>query len=111
MRNHNHLLWKIEGCDGFKTGYFKKAGFSIAVTVKRDGVRIIAIVMGSKDRKVRDAKARELIAKGFARVPVRIIAQQRNVEVKAVQKAEESATLSNKEPVIVPASQPIHNFL
>jgi len=69
MRTHNHLLNQVDGCDGFKTGYFKKAGFSIAATAKRGGVRIIAIVMGSKNRKVRDAKAIELIAKGFAMVP------------------------------------------
>lgn len=71
MRTHNHLLDKVDGCDGFKTGYFTKAGFSIAATAKKNGVRIIAIVMGSKDRKVRDAKATELLAKGFAMVPSR----------------------------------------
>jgi D-alanyl-D-alanine carboxypeptidase (penicillin-binding protein 5/6) len=69
MRNHNHLLGSVDGCDGFKTGYFEAGGFSIAATAKRGGVRIIAIVMGSKDRKVRDAKTRELLAKGFAAVP------------------------------------------
>ncbi len=54
MRTHNHLLKTIDGCDGFKTGYFKAAGFSIVATAKRNGVRIIAIVLGSKDssRKV-----------------------------------------------------------
>ncbi len=71
MRTHNHLLEKVDGCDGFKTGYFTKAGFSIAATAKKNGVRIIAIVMGSKNRKVRDAKAIELLAKGFAMVPPR----------------------------------------
>ncbi len=69
MRNHNHLLGAVEGCDGFKTGYFEAAGFSIAATAKRGGVRVIAIVMGSKDRKVRDAKTTELLAKGFALLP------------------------------------------
>ncbi len=69
MRNHNHLLGSVNGCDGFKTGYFQAAGFSIVATAKKGGVRIIAIVMGSKDRKVRDAKAAELLAKGFALVP------------------------------------------
>ena len=69
MRNHNHLLGEIEGCDGFKTGYFEAAGFSMAVTAKRGGVRIIAIVMGSMNRKVRDAKASELLAKGFLLEP------------------------------------------
>ena len=68
MRNHNHLLGKVDGCDGFKTGYFTAAGFSIAATAKKNGVRIIALVMGSRDRKVRDAKAAELLAKGFAMV-------------------------------------------
>ena len=69
MRNHNHLLGAVDGCDGFKTGYYEAAGFSIAATAKRGGVRVIAIVMGSKDRKVRDAKTSELIAKGFSLLP------------------------------------------
>lgn len=69
MRTHNHLLKDVAGCDGFKTGYFVKAGFSIAATAKRGNVRIIAIVMGSKNRKVRDAKATELLALGFSKVP------------------------------------------
>ncbi len=71
MRNHNHLLEKVDGCDGFKTGYFKAAGFSIAATALRDGRRVIAIVMGSEDRKVRDASATELLARGFAMIPIR----------------------------------------
>lgn len=69
MRNHNHLLGVVDGCDGLKTGYFEAAGFSIAATAKRGGVRVIAIVLGSKDRKVRDAKAAELLAKGFTLLP------------------------------------------
>jgi D-alanyl-D-alanine carboxypeptidase (penicillin-binding protein 5/6) len=82
LRSHNHLLGLVEGCDGFKTGYFQAAGFSIVATAKRDDVRIIAIVMGSKDRKVRDAKATELLAKGFALVP------PKPIEVLAVNKPE-----------------------
>lgn len=71
MRTHNKLLVSVDGCDGFKTGYFKAAGFSIIATAKRNGVRIIAIVLGSVDRKVRDAKTSELLAIGFAKVPPR----------------------------------------
>ena len=71
MRTHNHLLKSVEGCDGFKTGYFKAAGFSIVATAQRANVRIIAIVLGSIDRKVRDAKAAELLARGFNMVPPR----------------------------------------
>lgn len=84
MRNHNHLLDEVEGCDGFKTGYFRAAGFSIAATVKRGGVRIIALVMGSKDRKLRDAEARELLAKGFALEPARAVPAVATTKPKAV---------------------------
>lgn len=69
MRTHNHLLKDVTGCDGFKTGYFRAAGFSIMATAKRKGVRVIAVVLGSQDRKVRDAKARALLEKGFSMVP------------------------------------------
>ncbi|MGI6657680.1 MAG: D-alanyl-D-alanine carboxypeptidase family protein [Desulfobulbus sp.] len=71
MRNHNKLLTRMPGCDGLKTGYYQAAGFSIAATAKKNGVRILALVMGSADRKVRDAKAIELLGKGFAVVPPR----------------------------------------
>lgn len=71
MRNHNKLLGQVAGCDGFKTGYYQAAGFSIAATAKKGGVRMIALVMGSKDRKVRDAKAVELLNKGFTLIPPR----------------------------------------
>jgi D-alanyl-D-alanine carboxypeptidase (penicillin-binding protein 5/6) len=71
MHNHNKLLSQVPGSDGFKTGYYQAAGFSIAATAKRSGVRIISLVMGSADRKVRDAKAMELLGKGFAMVPPR----------------------------------------
>src|SRR5437867_1991022 len=72
MRTHNHLLGQVEGCDGFKTGYIAQAGYSMAVTASRNGQRVIVVVLDSADRKVRDAKATELLAKGFsALTPVR----------------------------------------
>lgn len=65
MENHDHLLGSVAGCDGFKTGYYTRAGYSIALTAARNGQRVIAIVLDSSDRKLRDAKATELINKGF----------------------------------------------
>lgn len=69
MQNHNRLLGVVEGMDGFKTGYFRAAGYSILATAQREGVRIIAAVLGSRDRLLRDEKAKELLALGFAAVP------------------------------------------
>jgi serine-type D-Ala-D-Ala carboxypeptidase (penicillin-binding protein 5/6) len=69
MRTHNHLLGHVEGCDGLKTGYITQSGFSIAVTAARNGQRVIVVVLDSISLKVRDAKAAELVAKGFAALP------------------------------------------
>jgi D-alanyl-D-alanine carboxypeptidase (penicillin-binding protein 5/6) len=69
MRTHNHLLGALDGCDGLKTGYITAAGYSIAVTASRKGQRVIVVVLGSLDRKLRDARATELVAKGFAALP------------------------------------------
>jgi serine-type D-Ala-D-Ala carboxypeptidase (penicillin-binding protein 5/6) len=66
MRTHNHLLGHVEGCDGLKTGYIAQSGYSIAVTAARHGQRVIVVVLDSISLKVRDAKAAELVAKGFA---------------------------------------------
>ncbi len=69
MRNHNSLLWTFPGCDGLKTGWYKESGYCIAATAERNGVRVIAIVFGSQDKKIRDQKAAELLTKGFMAVP------------------------------------------
>ena len=69
MRNHNHLLGRIDGCDGLKTGFTNGAGFCLAATAQRGNHRIIVVVMGSAEAKVRDLKVAELIEKGFAMVP------------------------------------------
>lgn len=66
MRNHNHLLGKLAGCDGLKTGYFSTAGYSLAATVERNGRRIVVVVLGSEASKTRDFKVMELTEKAFA---------------------------------------------
>lgn len=69
MRNHNHLLGKVAGVDGLKTGYTRGAGFCLAATASRNGRRVIAVSMGSPSSKIRDLKVAELLAKGFASLP------------------------------------------
>jgi D-alanyl-D-alanine carboxypeptidase len=66
MRSHNHLLADVSGCDGLKTGYITKAGYSIAVTAARNGKRIIVVVLDSVDRVTRDKHAALLVDKGFS---------------------------------------------
>ncbi len=70
MNNHNHLLGKVAGLDGLKTGFTNGAGFCLAATVERQGRRLIVVAMGSSDSKTRDFKVAELIERGFAALPV-----------------------------------------
>ncbi len=65
MRSHNPLLLTFPGCDGLKTGYFRKAGYSMAATAERHGNRLVAVILDSKDRDVRNRTAEELLAEGF----------------------------------------------
>jgi serine-type D-Ala-D-Ala carboxypeptidase (penicillin-binding protein 5/6) len=70
MTTHNPFLKdNVEGVDGFKTGFTAIAGWSIVVTCKRNNKRVIISVMGSDERLLRDAKAKELLNKVFAGVP------------------------------------------
>jgi len=69
LTSSNKLLGVVPGCDGLKTGYFSEAGFSITATAQRNGQRVIAVILGSKNKDMRDAKAAELIETGFARIP------------------------------------------
>lgn len=102
MRTHNNLLKNVDGCDGFKTGYFKAAGFSVVATAKRKGVRLIVVVLGSKDRKVRDAKATELFTKGFSKVKARPEAEVAPESVvKKVLPASQTAKAEDAMPVVI----------
>lgn len=65
MRSHNPLLKSMKGCDGLKTGYFRAGGFSIAATASNNKQRAIAVVLGSADRKVRDARAKKILSEGL----------------------------------------------
>jgi D-alanyl-D-alanine carboxypeptidase (penicillin-binding protein 5/6) len=70
MTNHDHLLGRVVGCDGLKTGFTNGAGFCLAATAQRNGHRVIAVIMGSPEAKLRDLKMAELIEKGFALMPI-----------------------------------------
>ena len=61
--NHNKLLWRVEGCDGVKTGYTKKAGRILVGSAVRDGRRLVCVTMNDPD-DWRDQSA--LFAYGFS---------------------------------------------
>lgn len=63
--NSNKLLGTVQGVDGMKTGYIRLSGFNLAVSAKRQGVRIIAVVMGGKTAAWRNQQMTQLIESTF----------------------------------------------
>ncbi|MGQ9645422.1 MAG: D-alanyl-D-alanine carboxypeptidase family protein [Thermodesulfobacteriota bacterium] len=63
--NRNTLLLKNIGVDGLKTGHVEEAGFHLLATAKRDGQRLIAVVMGCDKIRKRAQEAQALLEYGF----------------------------------------------
>jgi D-alanyl-D-alanine carboxypeptidase (penicillin-binding protein 5/6) len=65
LTNTNKLVYQFPGVDGIKTGFHHEAGFNIAATAQRDGLRLIAVVMGAPTSAARFDEAKRLLAFGF----------------------------------------------
>jgi D-alanyl-D-alanine carboxypeptidase (penicillin-binding protein 5/6) len=63
LYNTNGLLG-VQGIDGLKTG-FTSAGYNIVITASHNKTRLLAVVMGARDKAARDAAVAELLAKGL----------------------------------------------
>ena len=61
MRNHNHLLGRVPGVDGMKTGYIHDSGFNIVLSMRRGSRHILAVVFGGHTASERDARALSLM--------------------------------------------------
>lgn len=66
LTNTNRLVRETGWVDGLKTGYYREAGFNVTATAKRDGLRLISVVMGAPQKRDCFAQAAALLNKGFA---------------------------------------------
>lgn len=73
LRNHNKLLWQLEGANGVKTGYTKAAGRILISSVTRMGRQLIAVTFNAPD-DWQDHKT--LIEDGFSRFTVQKLIRQ-----------------------------------
>lgn len=65
--NTNKLLWWYPGTDGFKTGWTNEAKYCLASSVKRDGLRLICVVMGVPQVRGHFAESMKIYNYGFAK--------------------------------------------
>src|SRR5271166_931451 len=106
--NHNHLLGRVDGVDGIKTGYTRASGFNLLTSVHRDGRYLIAVVMGGGTAGVRDRFMENLIEDHIAQASTAHTATmvaEASVEETAPRAAGE--TPRGPRPAVVAASPPV----
>lgn len=65
QQNRNKLLWRDESVDGVKTGHTEDAGFCLVASAKRNDMRLISVVMGTKSANARANENQTLLNYGF----------------------------------------------
>ncbi|MBQ0760334.1 MAG: D-alanyl-D-alanine carboxypeptidase [Zhongshania sp.] len=63
--NRNGLLWSDPSVDGLKTGHTTTAGYCLVTSAKREGMRLIAVVMGTSSTQARERETQKLLSYGF----------------------------------------------
>jgi D-alanyl-D-alanine carboxypeptidase (penicillin-binding protein 5/6) len=63
--NRNRLLFKDDTVDGLKTGHTKAAGYCLVASAKKNGMRLISVVMGAKSESARERETQKLLSYGF----------------------------------------------
>ena len=63
--NRNKLLWRNENVDGVKTGHTESAGYCLVTSAKKDGMRLITVVLGTESANARIDSSQALLNYGF----------------------------------------------
>ena len=66
LSNTNKMVRFYDGCTGLKTGFTSGAGYCLSASAQREGLELIAVVMGSENSKDRFAACKSLLDYGFA---------------------------------------------
>ncbi|MCI6039939.1 MAG: D-alanyl-D-alanine carboxypeptidase [Clostridiales bacterium] len=66
LTNTNRLVRFYEGCDGLKTGSADASRYCLSATAQKDGLRLIAVVLGAETSQKRFDEARAMLDYGFA---------------------------------------------
>ena len=66
LSNTNKLIRFYSGATGLKTGFTSGAGYCLSATAERDGMELIAVVMGAETSQIRNTACKQLLDYGFA---------------------------------------------
>ena len=70
LSNTNKLIRFYQGATGLKTGFTTGAGYCLSASALRDGMELIAVVMGAQTSQARNAACKSLLDYGFANFAV-----------------------------------------
>ncbi|MBQ2927150.1 MAG: D-alanyl-D-alanine carboxypeptidase [Oscillospiraceae bacterium] len=70
LSNTNKLVRFYQGATGLKTGFTSGAGYCLSATAQRDGMELIAVVMGADTSQNRNTACKQLLDYGFANFAV-----------------------------------------
>lgn len=77
--NTNKLINSYDGADGLKTGHTDDAGYCLAATAKRNNLRLIGIVLGEENSKVRNSEMVNLLDYGFNTLKVNTLKRKGSI--------------------------------
>ena len=70
LSNTNKLIRFYAGATGLKTGFTSSAGYCLSATAEREGMELIAVVMGAETSQIRNGACKQLLDYGFANFAV-----------------------------------------
>lgn len=65
---HNNVLKDVQGVDGLKTGYINMSGFNLVTSIKRNGYSLVAVVLGGRTSRSRDAHMKDLLQRSLRQI-------------------------------------------
>ena len=71
--NRNSLLWRDPSVDGLKTGFTDAAGYCLVSSAARNGMRLIAVVLGNRNQDARARESQSLLNYGFRFFETRLL--------------------------------------
>lgn len=103
QKNRNPVLGRVEGADGFKTGFTNASGYGLTASAERDGRRLIMVLNGLESAAERSSEAQRILNWGFSAFGAyKLISAGETVETAEVWLGEkEAAALVLKEDLIV----------
>lgn len=77
--NTNKLVRFYPGADGLKTGYTSEAKFCLSATAVKDGMRVVAVVLGEPNTKTRNSEVSNMLDYAFSQYMMKTIYKKGDV--------------------------------